>query len=107
MLSGDQVTTKEHEANSHSLLQHPHEAQRLPGDARKKECQHDTEYKDEKGLERIDKKDERDGREERCVKRDGFADADQYPAQRDKAKTSELLLVEKPEKISPVPGNAA
>jgi hypothetical protein len=107
MLSGDQVTTNEHEANSHSLLQHLHAVQRFPSHARKKQCQHDTEYKDEKGLQRIHKKDQRDGRQERSVKRDGFADADQCSAQRDKAKTGDFLLFEKAEETSAVTGNAA
>src|SRR5262249_18781394 len=40
--------------------------------AREKQCQHDTECKDEKGLERIHEKNQRDGRQERRVKRDGF-----------------------------------
>jgi hypothetical protein len=50
ILSADQVTTDEHEANSHSLLQHLRAAQRFLGNAREKQRQHDTEYEDENVL---------------------------------------------------------
>jgi hypothetical protein len=76
ILFADQVTTDEHEANPHTLLQHLHAAQRFPGHARKKQCQGDAECKDEKWLERIHEKNQGDGRQERRVKRDGFADAE-------------------------------
>jgi hypothetical protein len=61
ILPADQVTTDEHEANSRSLLQHLHAAQRFLSHAGEKQCQHDTECKDEKGLERIHEKNQRDG----------------------------------------------
>jgi hypothetical protein len=49
ILSADQVTTDQHEANSRSLLQHLHAAQGFLSHAREKQCEHDTECKDEKG----------------------------------------------------------
>jgi hypothetical protein len=63
ILFADQVTTDEHEANSRSLLQHLHAAQGFLRHAREKQSQHDTECKDEKGLERIHEKDQCDGRQ--------------------------------------------
>ena len=51
ILSADQVSTDEHETNSHSLLQHLPAIQRFLGHARKKPCQHDTEHKHEKWLD--------------------------------------------------------
>jgi hypothetical protein len=77
--SADQITAYEHEANSHSLLQHLHATQGFLRHAREKQCQHDTERKDEKVLERIHEKNQRNGRQERRIKRDGFADAEQIP----------------------------
>ena len=105
-LSADQVTTDEHEANSRSLLQHFRAAQGFFRHAREKQCQHDTECKDEKGLERIHDKNQRDGRQERRVKRDGFADAQQCLAQRDKANNGDFPLFEEAEEISAVASNA-
>jgi len=75
-LSADQVTTDEHEANSYALLHHLYAAYRFLRDLRKKLCQHDAEYKDEEWLERIYEKNQRNGREERRVKGDSFADAE-------------------------------
>jgi len=83
ILSADQVTTDEHEANSRSLLQDLRAAH-----------------------ERIHEKNQRDGRQERRVKRDGFADAEQYFAQRDKANNGDFLLSQEAEEISAVSGNA-
>src|SRR5215210_1178485 len=104
--SADQVTTNEHGANSHSLLQHLHTAQRFLSHPRKKQCQHDAECKDEKRLKRIHDKNQRDRRLERRIKRDAFADAEQCPAQRDKADDGDFLLFEEAEEISAVTGDA-
>ena len=76
ILSADQITAGQHEADARSLLQQLTAVERFFRHPRKEQSEQYTECKDEKGLERIHDKHQCDGRQERRVERDSFAEAE-------------------------------